>query len=74
MGTIQGMSRENKGIEAAKHHMPAIRHSLLMLLSEQTVDTVKTVTDKKRLMDEALVRIQEVLGAETGTPRGSSLH
>ena len=68
MVTIQGMSRENKGIEAAKHHMPAIRHSLLMLLSEQTVDTVKTVTDKKRLMDEALVRIQQVLVAETGTP------
>ena len=68
MVTIQGMSRESDGIEAAKHHMPAIRHALLMLLSEQTADTVKSVADKKRLMDEALVRIQEVMVAETGTP------
>lgn len=68
MVTIQGMSRENDGIEAAKHHMPAIRHALLMLLSEQTVETVKSVADKKRLMEEALLRIQDVLVAETGTP------
>ena len=68
MVTIQGMSRENDGIEAAQHHMPAIRHALLMLLSEQTADTIKTGADKKRLMDEALVRIQEVMVAETGTP------
>ena len=68
MVTIQSMSRENDGIEAAKHHMPAIRHTLLMLLSEQTAETVKSSADKKRLMDEALVRIQEVMVAETGDP------
>ena len=68
MVTIQGMSRENDGIEAAKHHMPAIRHTLLMLLSEQTPDTVKTGSDKKRLMEEALVKIQALMVAETGTP------
>ena len=68
MVTIQGMSRENDGIEAAKHHMPAIRHALLMLLSEQTVETIKSVADKKRLMDEALLRIQDVMVAETGIP------
>ena len=68
MVTIQGMSRENDGIEAAKHHMPAIRHALLMLLSEQTVETVNSVADEKRLMDEALLRIQDVMVAETGTP------
>ena len=62
------MSRENDGIEAAKHHRPAIRHTLLMLLSEQTPDTVKTGSDKKRLMEEALVKIQALMVAETGTP------
>ena len=68
MVTIQGMSRENDAIEAAKHHMPAIRHTLLMLLSEQTVETVKTGDDKKRLMGEALEKIQQLMVAETGTP------
>ena len=66
MVTVQGMSRESEGIAAAKHHMAAIRHHILMLLSEQTEASIKSVADKKRLMDDALARIQDLLVAETG--------
>ena len=68
MVTVQGMSREPEGIAAAKHHMAAIRHHILMLLSEQTMQSVSSVEAKQQLMDEALGRIQEFLVAETGRP------
>ena len=68
MVSIQGMSRESDAIEAAQYHMPAIRHTLLMLLSDQTADTIRTSEGKKRLMDEALTMIQEVMEYETGEP------
>jgi len=68
MVSIQGMSRETDHLEDAQYHMPAIRHTLLMLLSEQTEDTIRTSADKKRLMDEALTRVQELLVHETGAP------
>ena len=68
MVSIQGMSRETDDIEDAQYHMPAIRHTLLMLLSEQTEHTIKSSADRKRLMDEALTGIQELLVHETGAP------
>ena len=57
MVSIQGMSRETDHIEDAQYHMTAIRHTLLMLLTEQTEDTIRTSADKKHLMDEALNRV-----------------
>ena len=68
MVTIQGMSRSDDGISKAKHHMAAIRHHILMLLSEQTPQTVKSVDDKQSLMAQALETVQELMMAETGGP------
>ena len=68
MVTVQGMSRGPAGIVAAKNHMPAIRHHLLMLLSEQTYESLQSVESKQQLMADALVKVQELLVAETGEP------
>jgi flagellar FliL protein len=68
MVTVQGMSRGPEGMLVAKHHMPARRHHLLMLLSEQTHESLTSVESKQPLMQAALVKIQELLVAETGKP------
>ncbi len=63
---IQVMSRETEQIEAVKHHLPAIRHNLLMLFSEQSRQDVKTPEGKKKLMASALSGIKKILKEETG--------
>jgi flagellar FliL protein len=68
MVTMEGMARRTEDVEAIEHHMPGIRHHVLMLLSEQSPDEVKSAAGKQRLMHEALVRIQEFLVSETGEP------
>ncbi len=58
------------GPEAAgliEEHMPAIRHSLVLLLSGQEVKTVRTVQGKEKLRQEALEAVQKVLEENAGT-------
>ena len=68
MVTVQEMSHNPEGIVVAKHHMPAIRHHLLMLLSEQTLESLSSVEAKQQLIEDALLKIQELLVAENGNP------
>jgi flagellar FliL protein len=68
MVTVQEMSRSPEGIVTAKHHMPAVRHHLLMLLSEQSLESLSSVEAKQQLMQDALLKIQELLVAESGNP------
>ncbi len=67
MVTAQVMSRGTAGVESVKRHKAAIRHHLLLLLSEQTYDTIKTVANKQELMRKALELIQKVLVEESET-------
>ena len=69
MVTVQGMSREQRGINLARQHMAAIRHQLLMLLSEQTTESVRSLEGKRALQEAALLKIQDVMTKETGEPR-----
>jgi len=48
-------------------HMPAIRHSLILLLSGQEVKEVRTVQGKEKLRKEALEAVQKVLEENAGT-------
>ncbi len=50
------------------HHMPAIRHILIMLLSNQTVQDMKTAEGKNKMRDEALKEIQALMVEHTGKP------
>ena len=50
------------------HHMAAIRHIMIMLLSSQSTDQIRTLEGKELLREQALEAIQTVLEEETGDP------
>jgi flagellar FliL protein len=49
-----------------KHHMAAIRHIMIMLLSSQSTNEIRTLEGKELLREKALEAIQAVLEEETG--------
>ncbi len=64
--TIEIMGREEEKMKEAEKHIPAIRNSLLMLLSSQTYDKISTVEGKQALREEAMGAIKEILDQELG--------
>ncbi len=62
------MARSQEAIDAVQQHMPRIRNELVLLLSNQSVDTVSTPEGKEKIRKEALARIQAVLEEELGEP------
>ncbi|MFT3928765.1 MAG: flagellar basal body-associated FliL family protein [Spongiibacteraceae bacterium] len=59
-----GVSSENH--EAVAHHMPRIRHELIMLLSRQSGTDLETMEGKEKLRKDALTAIQKFMEVETG--------
>ncbi len=53
---------------AVQHHLPQIRHILVMLLSRQTDESLSTMQGKEQIRQEALAAVQKVLQAEEGKP------
>lgn len=51
-----------------QHHIPQIRHVLVMLLSKQTDETLSTMQGKEQIRQEALASVQKVLQEEEGKP------
>jgi len=49
-----------------EHHMAMVRHTLLMLFSEQDEKTIRTLEGKEALREESLTAVREVLEEETG--------
>jgi len=54
--------------DAVKLHMPQIRNSVLMLLSQQKFHDIDTREGKEALQAKVLAEIQRILTAETGKP------
>lgn len=50
------------------HHMPQIRHELVMLFSRQTEDSIATMEGKEQLRKDALTAVQKIITAEEGKP------
>lgn len=50
------------------HHMPYVRHVLVMLLSDQTEESLATMEGKEKLRQDALVAVQQVMQEEEGKP------
>lgn len=50
------------------HHLPHIRHELVMLFSRQTEEGVSTMEGKEQLRKDALAAVQNVLKEEEGKP------
>lgn len=49
-------------------HMPAIQHTVMMVLSEQTSDSVRSVAGKQQLRETTLKEIQLLLTEKIGDP------
>ncbi len=57
----------NKDAEyATRYHLPALRNSLVLLLSRQDESTVSSASGRETLKAEALQELREVLEAEEG--------
>lgn len=53
---------------AVQHHLPQIRHTLVMLLARQTDETLSTMQGKEQIRQDALGAVQKVLQDEEGQP------
>lgn len=62
------MLRDNSVVPALELHMPALRHSINMLLVGQVYEELQTAEGKELLRQHALVAVQEVLETEIGVP------
>ncbi len=49
-------------------HMPAIQHAIMMVLSEQTTDDIKSVAGKQKLRETTLKEVQTLLEEKIGDP------
>ncbi len=65
---MQIMSRDEDALDDAGHHMPAIRHRMLLLFSSQSYDVLSTVEGKELLRQRALTEIQSILQEELNAP------
>lgn len=50
------------------HHMPRVRHELVMLLSRQTEQNIATMEGKEQLRHDALAALQKAFQEESGQP------
>lgn len=48
----------------ARHHMPSLRHALIMVLSRQTEETVSSMEGKEQIRMQALAELQAVMQVE----------
>jgi len=48
-------------------HLPAIQHTMMMILSEQTAGDIKSVAGKQNLRKKTLKEIQQLLVEQIGT-------
>lgn len=58
---IQLMTRDEHTFEMIKLHSPALRHHLLLLLSEQDGKTIKSIKGKESLRKKALTTANKAL-------------
>ena len=53
--------------ETIKLHVPAIRHSLIMLLSEQKAGDIKSPTKREEIRQQATAQVQSLMVALSGS-------
>ena len=62
--TLSVMSHEPMILEQVTHHMPAIRHRLIMLISNKSFDELNGEDRKEALREEMLLEIRNIIQAE----------
>lgn len=58
---IQLMAYDPKTLERVQRNMPAVRNRVIMLLSDQDFDALRTVAGKETLRQDVLTAVNEVL-------------
>lgn len=71
---IQLMTEYASAVEDIKLHMPAIRHSILMLIAGEDGKVLKTRDGKKALRTKALEAVRGTLKEITGRPLVNDLY
>ena len=66
--SVEVMSSEPSVIEAVQTHMPRLRNNVLMLLSDQTADTLVGREAKQKLRTQILAELRKDLLELTGDP------
>ena len=61
------VSRDEMKAHLSKH-LPAIQHTVMMVLSEQTINDVKSVAGKQKLRETTLKELQTLLQQQIGDP------
>jgi flagellar protein FliL len=64
--TVQVMTRDQKTAEMFKQHDPVIRNDLLLLLGNQTVDTLSSREGKDKLREQSREAIANIIKNEGG--------
>ena len=67
--TLQAMARNEETIAAVKQHAPAIRNSVLFMLSGYELEVLNTQAGKEQLRHELLGAANEILDEERGRAR-----
>jgi flagellar FliL protein len=62
------MAYDAKVIEAVTYHMPRIRSAVLLLLGNQTYETIRTMAGKQKLREAMLQDIRQVMAEAAGNP------
>lgn len=65
---IEAVTREPKGADDIKLHMPRIRNALLLLLGTRNAFELATRVGKEKLQADVTAEIQKVMTEETGKP------
>lgn len=60
------VSGDDAGENSVRHHMPQLRHVIVMLLTQQNDEDINTMEGKELLRQNALAQVQEVLEGENG--------
>lgn len=64
--TVQVMTRDTAVIRAIEENNPAVRHALLMLLSNQTYDAMRDVQKREQVRLEAMEQLKNILAELAG--------
>lgn len=67
---VQVMTREERVFNAINEHLPALNHTIIMLLSHQDADTMRSVQGREQVRIEAQGEIQRVLAEVAGLGEG----
>lgn len=67
--TVQVMTRDPNTAEMFKQHDPVIRNDLLLLLGNQTFDTLNSREGKEKLREESRQAVANIIKNEGGNPK-----